>query len=139
VKTLMRRMEIEALYRRPRTTKPEPGHKIYPYLLRGVEITRHARTICRSPGRRRKETPGDLEQYPLSVISALAERAVAALVPRGDRFDAGGRRAVLLHDARAFLHTRYFDTAPHVRLISERLRLPQRCVFQRASNRKCRS
>ncbi len=40
VKTLMRRMGIEALYRRPRTTKPEPGHKIYPYLLRGVEIAR---------------------------------------------------------------------------------------------------
>jgi putative transposase len=40
VKTLMRRMEIEALYRRPRTTKPEPGHKIYPYLLRGKAITR---------------------------------------------------------------------------------------------------
>jgi len=40
VKTLMRRMEIEALYRRPRTTKPEPGHKIYPYLLRGMAITR---------------------------------------------------------------------------------------------------
>jgi putative transposase len=40
VKTLMRRMGIEALYRRPRTTKPEPGHKIHPYLLRGVEITR---------------------------------------------------------------------------------------------------
>jgi putative transposase len=39
VKTLMRRMGIEALYRRPRTTKPELGHKIYPYLLRGVEIT----------------------------------------------------------------------------------------------------
>jgi putative transposase len=39
VKTLMRRMGIEALYRRPRTTKPEPGHKIYPYLLRGKEIT----------------------------------------------------------------------------------------------------
>jgi putative transposase len=34
VKTLMRRMGIEALYRRPRTTKPEPGHKIHPYLLR---------------------------------------------------------------------------------------------------------
>jgi hypothetical protein len=33
-------MEIEALYRRPRTTRPEPGHKIYPYLLRGIEITR---------------------------------------------------------------------------------------------------
>ena len=40
VKTLMDRMGIEALYRRPRTTRPAPGHKIYPYLLRGVEITR---------------------------------------------------------------------------------------------------
>ena len=40
VKMLMQRMEIEALYRRPRTTKPEPGHKIYPYLLRGTEIVR---------------------------------------------------------------------------------------------------
>jgi putative transposase len=40
VKTLMKRMGIEALYRRQRTTKPEPGHKIYPYLLRGMEITR---------------------------------------------------------------------------------------------------
>ena len=39
VKTLMKRMGIEALYRRPRTTKPEPGHKIHPYLLRGMEIT----------------------------------------------------------------------------------------------------
>ena len=39
VKTLMRRMGIEALYRRPRTTKPTPGHKIYPYLLRAMEIT----------------------------------------------------------------------------------------------------
>jgi putative transposase len=40
IRTLMRRMGIEALYRRPRTTKPEPGHKIYPYLLRGLEIAR---------------------------------------------------------------------------------------------------
>src|SRR5258705_13912704 len=40
VKTLMRRVGIEALYRRPRTTKPEPGHKIHPYLVRGIEITR---------------------------------------------------------------------------------------------------
>jgi putative transposase len=40
VKTLMQRMGIEALYRRPRTTKPEPGHKIHPYLLRGIEIAR---------------------------------------------------------------------------------------------------
>jgi putative transposase len=40
VKTLMQKMGIEALYRRPRTSKPEPGHKVYPYLLRGLEITR---------------------------------------------------------------------------------------------------
>ena len=40
VTTLMQRMGIEALYCHPRTTKPEPGHKIYPYLLRGVEVTR---------------------------------------------------------------------------------------------------
>ena len=40
VKTLMQRMGIEALYRRPRTTKPEPGHKIHPYLLRGMALTR---------------------------------------------------------------------------------------------------
>ena len=49
VKTLMRRMGIEALYRRPRTTKPEPGHKIHPYLLRGIEIrvrTRSGHTFC---------------------------------------------------------------------------------------------
>src|SRR5256884_6896407 len=40
VTTLMKRMGIEALYRRPRTTKPEPGHKIYPYRLRGMQIGR---------------------------------------------------------------------------------------------------
>jgi putative transposase len=40
VRTLMRRMGIEALYRRPRTSKPAPGHKIYPYLLRELAITR---------------------------------------------------------------------------------------------------
>jgi putative transposase len=39
VKTLMKRMGMEALYRRPRTTKPEPVHKIYRYLLRGMEVT----------------------------------------------------------------------------------------------------
>jgi putative transposase len=40
VKTLMKRMSIEAHYRRPRTTKSEPGHKVYPNLLRDLEITR---------------------------------------------------------------------------------------------------
>ena len=40
VTTMMRRMGIEALYRRPNTSKPEPGHKIFPYLLRGLKIDR---------------------------------------------------------------------------------------------------
>jgi putative transposase len=40
VATLMKRMGIEALYRRPNTSKPAPGHKIYPYLLRNLTVTR---------------------------------------------------------------------------------------------------
>ena len=40
VTTLMKRMGIEALYRKPRTTKPGAGHKIYPYLLRNLKIDR---------------------------------------------------------------------------------------------------
>lgn len=40
VSTMMKRMEIEAIYRRPNTSKPAPGHRIYPYLLRGVTIER---------------------------------------------------------------------------------------------------
>ncbi|WP_371824194.1 IS3 family transposase [Methylosinus sp. KRF6] len=40
VATLMKRMGIEAIYRRPNTSKPAPGHKIYPYLLRDVKIER---------------------------------------------------------------------------------------------------
>ena len=38
VATLMKRMGMEALYRKPSTSKPAPGHKVYPYLLRGVRI-----------------------------------------------------------------------------------------------------
>lgn len=40
VSTLMKTMGIEAIYRRPNMSKPAPGHKIYPYLLRNLEITR---------------------------------------------------------------------------------------------------
>ncbi len=40
VTTLMRRMGIEAIYRRPNTSKPAPGHRVYPYLLRGLTIDR---------------------------------------------------------------------------------------------------
>ena len=40
VATLMKRMGIEALYRRPSRSKPAPGHKIYPYLLGKLAVTR---------------------------------------------------------------------------------------------------
>jgi len=40
VGTLMKRMGIASIYRRPNTSKPAPGHKIYPYLLRGLKIER---------------------------------------------------------------------------------------------------
>ena len=40
VATLMKRMGIEAIYRKPNTSKPTPGHKIYPYLLRKLQIDR---------------------------------------------------------------------------------------------------
>src|SRR4051794_31266431 len=38
VATMMRRMGIEAIYRKPNTSKAARGHKIYPYLLRGLAI-----------------------------------------------------------------------------------------------------
>jgi|TARA_B100001964_G_scaffold145121_1_gene159829 putative transposase len=38
VQRLMRRMGIEAIYRRPNTSRRDSGHKVYPYLLRGVQI-----------------------------------------------------------------------------------------------------
>ncbi|WP_236728644.1 IS3 family transposase [Methylobacterium sp. WSM2598] len=40
VATLMKRLSIDALYRKPSTSKPAPGHKVYPYLLRGLTIDR---------------------------------------------------------------------------------------------------
>ena len=40
VRRLMQLMGLEAIYRRPNTSKPAPGHRVYPYLLRGLEINR---------------------------------------------------------------------------------------------------
>lgn len=40
VRTLMEKMGIAAMYRKPGLSKPHPDHKVYPYLLRGMEITR---------------------------------------------------------------------------------------------------
>jgi putative transposase len=46
VRTMMRRMCIEPLYRRPNTSKPCPGHKIYPYLVRGLAVERPNQVWC---------------------------------------------------------------------------------------------
>ena len=46
VQRLMRKMGLEALYPRPRTTVPHPEHKIYPYLLRDREVVRANEVWC---------------------------------------------------------------------------------------------
>jgi putative transposase len=40
IRRLMRIMGLRAIYRRPRTSQPALGHKVYPYLLSGMKITR---------------------------------------------------------------------------------------------------
>jgi len=46
VATLMRKMGIRALSPQKKTSKPHPGHKIYPYLLRGVKVTHANHVWC---------------------------------------------------------------------------------------------
>lgn len=46
VRRLMRKMGLMAIYQKPNTSKPHPAHKIYPYLLRGVDITRPNHVWC---------------------------------------------------------------------------------------------
>ena len=43
---LMRLMGLSAIYQKPKTSKPHPQHKIYPYLLRGVTIDRPNQVWC---------------------------------------------------------------------------------------------
>ena len=40
VRRLMRTMGLKAIYRRPRTSRPAPGHRVYPYLLCGMKVAR---------------------------------------------------------------------------------------------------
>ena len=40
VQRLMRIIGLRAIYRPPRTSRPAPGRKVYPYLLRGLDVTR---------------------------------------------------------------------------------------------------
>lgn len=46
VQRLMRKMGIEAIYPKPRLSRPEPGHKIFPYLLRNLKITDANQVWC---------------------------------------------------------------------------------------------
>lgn len=46
VRRLMRTMGLVAIYQRPRTSKPNPEHKIYPYLLRDLDITTPNQVWC---------------------------------------------------------------------------------------------
>ena len=60
VRRLMRLMGLEALYRKPRTSSSQPGHRIYPYLLRDLTIDRPDHVWC-----------ADIERH-----EALTNRAV---------------------------------------------------------------
>ena len=46
VQRLMRAMGLQAIHRRPQTSQPMPGQKVYPYLLKGVEISRSNQVWC---------------------------------------------------------------------------------------------
>ena len=46
VRRLMRLMGLAAIYQAPRTSDPHPAHRIYPYLLRGMAITRPNQVWC---------------------------------------------------------------------------------------------
>ena len=71
VQRLMRVMGIEALVPRPGTSKPAPGHKIYPYLLRGLAIAEPNHVwaaditlyLIRVAGHSRSTRPGQPEHH----------------------------------------------------------------------------
>jgi len=46
VRRLMRQMGLQAVYRRPKTSQPHPAHPVFPYLLKGLEITRPNQVWC---------------------------------------------------------------------------------------------
>ncbi len=46
VRRLMRQMGIEAIYQKPRTSDPHPGHRTYPYLLRNLAVTKVNQVWC---------------------------------------------------------------------------------------------
>lgn len=46
VQRLMQKMSLMAIYQKPNTSRPHPGHKIYPYLLKGVDIQKANHVWC---------------------------------------------------------------------------------------------
>jgi putative transposase len=46
VRRLMRQMGLQAVYRRPKTSQPHPARPVFPYLLKGLEITRPNQVWC---------------------------------------------------------------------------------------------
>lgn len=46
VRRLMRKMDLEAVYTKPRLSKSHPEHRIYPYLLKGLEINKPNQVWC---------------------------------------------------------------------------------------------
>ena len=46
VRRLMQKMGLMAMYQKPNTSKPHPEHKVYPYLLRGLDITEPNQVWC---------------------------------------------------------------------------------------------
>lgn len=46
VRRLMQKMGLMAVYQKPDTSKPHPEHKVYPYLLRGMDITKPNQVWC---------------------------------------------------------------------------------------------
>ena len=70
VSTLVKRMGIEAIYRRPNTSKPEPGHKIFPYLLRKLPVTR-ANQVWDGAGLCLPRSRHRLVQPPHTLLAAL--------------------------------------------------------------------
>ncbi len=90
VATLMKRMGLEAIYRRPNTSKPAAGHKIYRYLLRKLAVTR-PNQVCSRWRAGGSACPlwqaGDIQQRPrLTIYEFRLHRRPA---PRRDRHQHG--------------------------------------------------
>ena len=74
VQRLMRQMGLSALYPKPRTSQPGAGHKVYPYLLKGLSIERPNQVWASD-----RSGPGNLDSG-LSEISIVFQAAVPKLV-----------------------------------------------------------